>query len=233
MKTLIAFLVLASAQNVYAGATLREQSFSQTATVVGGKSISVKLGAAADPETSGSTRAGAIARFNANGYALDIGEASSGAAPFFIQASNVSNLSDNLGVNINPNGGAVAIGGGGTPLTVISTVSYTPTLVNSTNVAGSTPRATACVRIGNIVQCAGTLDVDVTAGGLFDLTMSLPVASDLTNNFDLGGTAIANNGAADLASIWAETTGDTARILGTAATITNSQYSFTFQYIVK
>lgn len=68
---------------------------------------------------------------------------------------------------------------------------YTPTITNVSNVASSTANVTQYIRVGTMVHVFGqltlapTLDADMTA------RVSLPVASNLANSFELAGTGIA------------------------------------------
>lgn len=67
---------------------------------------------------------------------------------------------------------------------------HTPTLTNTTNVASSTPLSAQYLRVGNTVTVSGTLTVQATAAAstLTTLGVSLPVASDLANANELGGS---------------------------------------------
>lgn len=136
-------------------------------------------------------------------------------------------------VKITGDGDLTTIGVGGTPLTVISTVSYTPTATNGTNVAASTPLTSRCMRVGNIATCSGRINIDVTSTGAFDLEITVPIASDFTAEQDLLGTAISNEQTVDLAGIRASTSNDRAVIRGNAASTANTSYSWNFQYVVQ
>lgn len=87
--------------------------------------------------------------------------------------------------------GSITIGSGGTPLAVVSTGSYTPSLTNTTNVAASVAHPTRWTRIGNLVHVSGQVEIDPTeASGTFtQLDISLPVASNFTSQYDGDGTA--------------------------------------------
>lgn len=88
--------------------------------------------------------------------------------------------------------GAVSIGGsidfGGTPTGNITSGTYTPTLNNTTNVSASTAYACQYMRVGGVVTVSGMVNIDPTAAGQTVFTMSLPVSSNLANDYELAGT---------------------------------------------
>lgn len=53
---------------------------------------------------------------------------------------------------------------------------WTPTLVNTTNVASSTANEGQYIRVGNIVQCVVAVSITPTAAGAVVLRLTLPVA---------------------------------------------------------
>ena len=68
---------------------------------------------------------------------------------------------------------------------------YTPTLINTTNIAASTLQQDfQYIRIGSIVHVSGAVAVDPTsAGTIFLLGISLPFASNIGTAFDVNGVA--------------------------------------------
>lgn len=76
----------------------------------------------------------------------------------------------------------------GTPAGNITSGTYTPTLTNTTNVAASTAYACQYMRVGGVVTVSGMVNIDPTAAGQTVLTMSLPVSSNLANDYELAGT---------------------------------------------
>ena len=129
--------------------------------------------------------------------------------------------------------GAVTIGPGGTPLAVISTRTFTPTITHGTNVAATTPGATQCDRTGNIASCAGVVDVDPTAAGMFEINISLPVASDFTTGYDAGGNGVGVSGTLDMFGCFADSTNNNIYCKGIAAGTGNISYGFQFKYQIK
>ncbi len=74
---------------------------------------------------------------------------------------------------------------------LISAGSYTPTPFNTTNITGSTMRAISYMRVGNVVTVGGQIEVDPTsASSATRLGMSLPIASDFANSWELGGAGV-------------------------------------------
>lgn len=64
---------------------------------------------------------------------------------------------------------------------------YTPTLTNTTNITSSTARPCQYVRVGRMVIVSGSVSITPTATGATLLLMSLPIASNFANNYELGG----------------------------------------------
>ncbi len=117
----------------------------------------------------------------------------------------------------------------------ITSGTYTPTLTNTTNVAASTPYVTGYYRIGNAVTVYGKADIDATlfAGTDTELGMSLPVASDIAAEQDLGGTAVSDATSGLCARIKGDLTNNRASIVFKASNATNDSYAFQFSYQVK
>lgn len=119
-------------------------------------------------------------------------------------------------------------------LPTVDSGTYTPTLQNSTNVAGSTAYEAQWVRVGNVVTVSGRVDIDPTAAGTISvMRMSLPVASNFSaaNLAEAGGVATGNSIAQSLA-IAADPTNDMAQFIGVPSSTNNATYFFTFTYKV-
>jgi len=109
---------------------------------------------------------------------------------------------------------------------------YTPSLTNGANVAASTPYECQWMRIGNVVTVSGKFDVDpTTTATSTTLGISLPVASDIGTEQDLGGVAAATvfNAAGGIRGSAASDRADFVYVCPSAA---NTQWFFTFQYQV-
>ncbi len=76
----------------------------------------------------------------------------------------------------------------------ISSSTYTPTLTNVANVTTLTPYPFQYMRVGNTVTVSGRVDMTPTAGGAFLFNCSLPVASSLSNSYELVGCFTTNGG---------------------------------------
>lgn len=114
-----------------------------------------------------------------------------------------------------------------------ATQTYTPTLTNTANVAASTARLCTYMRVGNVVTVSGQLDIDpTTTATLTTLGISLPIASDFTTAFQLGGTAAAIGVADAAAGIQADATNNRATLQYVCTDVTNHTMTFTFTYQV-
>lgn len=112
---------------------------------------------------------------------------------------------------------------------------YTPTLTNVTNVAAAVPSVAQYMRVGNVVTVSGRLQVDPTAGGLFDLSMSLPIASAMTDASQISGTAAAldpSENAGGAGAIYGDPANDVAVLRRTTVLSGNATYSYHFTYQV-
>jgi hypothetical protein len=112
---------------------------------------------------------------------------------------------------------------------------YTPTLTNNTNVAASQAYVTGYYRLGNSVTVYGKIDIDATlaASTATEMGISLPIASDLAAEEDLGGSAVSDAVASLTARIKADATNNRASVVFKALSLTNDSYGFEFSYQVK
>lgn len=127
--------------------------------------------------------------------------------------------------------GTLPVANGGTAVNS-ATQTYTPTLTNVTNVAASTAFACQYLRVGNTVVVSGKVSIDPTAAGATELGISLPVASALATEQQVGGTAAAPGIAGQCAGIRADATNDRAALVFTAVDVTNQDWFFSFTYQV-
>lgn len=114
----------------------------------------------------------------------------------------------------------------------IGSGTYTPTLTNTTNIAASTARLASWTRVGNVVTVAGQLDIDPTAAGAVLLGISLPIASNFTTAYQLGGTGSSIAIANESYGIEADATNDRASMKNIAVDVTNHKVTYTFSYEV-
>ena len=113
---------------------------------------------------------------------------------------------------------------------VVCSGTYTPTLSNTTNVAASTARVCQYMRVGSVVTVSGSVNIAPTATGATVLTMSLPIASNFANTYELGGS-----GAPDITTpipvvIRGSSTADAAIFVFNATSTAAQEVYFTFAY---
>lgn len=111
---------------------------------------------------------------------------------------------------------------------------YTPTLTNVTNVAGSTAYTCNYLRVGNVVTVSGRIDIDPTAASIStEVGISLPIASNFNNESQLGGTAASPTAALYAAGIGADTVNDRAALIFICGTdAANRRWNFSFTYLI-
>jgi hypothetical protein len=115
---------------------------------------------------------------------------------------------------------------------VVSSSTYTPSLTNATNVAASTAYQCQWLRIGNVVTVSGKVSIDPTATGAIILGVSLPVASNIGNDYELGGV-FANSIGEKAGRISGDATNNRANFVALIAVdTTNQPWWFTFTYLV-
>lgn len=130
--------------------------------------------------------------------------------------------------------GVLTVARGGTG-TATPSGTFTPTLTNVTNVAASTAYVTGWFRVGDMVTVFGKIDIDATlsASTATELGVSLPVASNLAAEQDLGGNAISDAIASLSARIKGDAANDRASIVFKSLSLNNDSYSFEFSYQIK
>lgn len=123
---------------------------------------------------------------------------------------------------------------GGPTNQYLASGTYTPTLTNVTNVAASTAYVSQWLRVGNVVTVSGKVDIDATlaANSATELGISLPIASALTAEEQVGGDAVSDSVASLSARIRADATNDRASVVFKAISLTNDSYSFQFTYLI-
>jgi hypothetical protein len=115
------------------------------------------------------------------------------------------------------------------PMSATSDGTYTPTLTNTTNITSSTANVTGYYRVGNRVTVYGTVSVTPTTELLYcELQMSLPVASNFAQTFQLGGSGALKDYKAAV-SIDASVANDRA-VLGFITPFDSASGIITFQF---
>lgn len=121
---------------------------------------------------------------------------------------------------------------------IVTSGQYTPTLTNNTNISASVANAnTTYMRVGNVVSVAGSVTITPTANSVATtLYISLPIASALTANGQLAGTATRTGGGLTNLSaiVIVEAAGDQASLtfLNDADSGVARTWAFNFQYVV-
>ncbi len=109
---------------------------------------------------------------------------------------------------------------------------YLPTLTNVANLDASTAYNAQYMRVGNVVNVSGKVDVDPTALLSTKLGISLPVASTLSAAEKCGGNATSNTVVSECAGIEADTANNRAQMEWITTNVTNHSMYFDFQYLV-
>lgn len=85
--------------------------------------------------------------------------------------------------------------------------SYTPTLSNGTGISSSTVRPARWIRINNYILVTGQVDLTPSSALGYGFELSFPVASNITQTYDIGGVG---NGLYELLVITGSVANDTA-----------------------
>ncbi len=112
---------------------------------------------------------------------------------------------------------------------------YTPTLTNVTNIVTSAAVECQYFRVGNTVTVSGAITtVDPTAAAESQIDVSLPIASNLGADGDLGGAAANGIGNFVAGVVKPNTTSNRASIIWTAISASAGQalwFIFTYQIV--
>jgi len=133
------------------------------------------------------------------------------------------------GTALHNNAGAVT----GTTNQYIASGTYTPTLTNGANVAASTAYVCQWMRVGNVVTVSGRLEVDTTSANTStSIELSLPIASNFSQNYQCAGNAMGNSSTAFY--VYCNPATDKAVLQNTTgfASVANDTYFFTFTYVI-
>lgn len=112
---------------------------------------------------------------------------------------------------------------------------YTPSLVNTLNIASSTAGPCQYMRVGNVVTVSGQVTVDATtAGASTILRMSLPISSTLTTSAYCGGAgaSVTSGAYGNSMAILGDTSANNAEFRWLPTLATAQIYNFTFTYQV-
>lgn len=135
------------------------------------------------------------------------------------------------GTALHNNAGSVT----GTTNQYISSGTYTPTLVNVTNISSSSVNGTfKWIRVGNVVYVHGSVNITPTAAASTKLGIPLPIASNLANaDGDLVGTANATSGANPVQGLSADAVNDRANydFVATATVLNTHRLVFSYEVL--
>lgn len=112
----------------------------------------------------------------------------------------------------------------------ITSGTYTPTLTNVTNLDASSVTLCQYMRVGNTVTVSGKITVDPTATGTVQLRLTLPIASALTQSFQVAGTAAASGIAGQVAAILGDAANDEGFLQFVTTDVTSQAMYFSFTY---
>lgn len=122
----------------------------------------------------------------------------------------------------------------GTTNQFIASGTYTPTLVNTANITSSTAFLNQWIRVGNVVTVSGYVTIQASGAGLCYLEIPLPIASDFTNVYNLGGSGVGRGTATvgDHLSFNAEVTTNTVEAIWSAQSATSVNFTYTYTYLI-
>mgnify|MGYP006349289023 CR=1 FL=1 len=112
---------------------------------------------------------------------------------------------------------------------ITSSGTYTPTLSNLSNISSATAAECQYMRVGNTVTVSGKFTATcsgVTTGNA--LVMTLPIASNISEDQDVAGVFSGANGGAGY--VYGSTATDSARVVFINGPLSSSAYYFTFTY---
>jgi hypothetical protein len=140
-----------------------------------------------------------------------------GGSPSFINI-----MADNISVNE------------GAPISIIDYGSWTPIPTNVSNLASSIAEPCYWIRVGPYVFCWGTVSVTARVSGIStEVDLSLPVASNFTSVFDMGGAGQQAGDAGGASRLYADATNKRIRMTFFSTSTSERIYSFSFGYIIR
>jgi len=132
------------------------------------------------------------------------------------------------GTAIHNNSGAVT----GAVNQYIASGTYTPTITNITNVSSSTPLACQWIRVGNVVTVSGGYTITPSSTAIYQIELSLPIASTLSGVYQCGGTCSAAGGGNDKVCFSANTSTNRAIGDGSNNMVGSHNAFFSFTYLI-
>lgn len=160
-------------------------------------------------------------------FLRSVGDGANAAAPGWavVDKADVSGLTDSS----SPTFAAVTISGSSGS---VYSGTYTPTITGDGNISATTAFVCNYMRIQNQVMVTGKFNADpVSSGVATAIGVSLPVASNFTNNRDCSGTGCTDT--YNPTNVTADTTNDRATITFVPSGTANSEHRFSFMYLVQ
>jgi hypothetical protein len=121
--------------------------------------------------------------------------------------------------------------GSGAGITLASGV-YTPTLTGVTNITASTAYQCQYLRVGDVVTVSGKVFIDFTSTGLTELGISLPIASSISNDFEVAGTVSTGENSNTPGVILGDATNNRAHLVLQTGSSAGYNFFFTFTYTI-
>lgn len=110
---------------------------------------------------------------------------------------------------------------------------FTPTGFTGINVTALTPRTCQWIRVGNVVTVSGACNITTTAAATSRFSLSIPIASNLANTFELCGSFGALVAVADtMFTVSGDTTNDRAFFEFVSGGGVSREVFYTYTYVV-
>jgi len=120
----------------------------------------------------------------------------------------------------------------GTTDQYIASGTYTPSIVAVSNIDSVTPLQGQWIRVGNVVNVSGSLNVDATAGSTStQFRVSLPIGSNFSSIVNCGGNGTSYN-SLHYMSIVADSSNNDALFQSANMNTSDTSYSFNFTYLI-
>jgi lysophospholipase L1-like esterase len=141
------------------------------------------------------------------------------------QTGSIQTFANGTGITVNSSGNVHTIA---LNSSYVASGTYTPTLSNGANVASSTAYPCQYIRVGNVVTVSGKIFIDYTSAGVATFVgISLPIASSISNDYEIAGAA---NAESSYGSIEGDAANDYAVFHIGVPSSASYNYFFTFTY---
>lgn len=110
---------------------------------------------------------------------------------------------------------------------------YTPTAAIVTNLDSVTAFDATYIRVGSAAVVSGRIDANVTAAGLAELSLTLPVASNFSTINQASGTATIAAVTGETAAIRSNVAGDVVEMRWTATSTVEQSWRYIYLYEIR